>query len=71
MCIRDSTESAKVRYTTGRFLDMDAARARKDEAMGLGVKDAFVTAYLNGKRIPVREATALLQQFGPSILAQP
>jgi len=67
----ERTESAKVRYTTGLFLDMDAARARKDEAMGLGVKDAFVTAYLNGKRIPVREATALLQQFGPSILAQP
>lgn len=67
----ERTESAKVRYTTGRFMDMDTARARKDEAVGLGVKDAFITAYLNGKRIPVREATALLQQFGPSILAQP
>lgn len=65
------TETAKVRYTTGRYMDLDAARSRKDEAVGLGVKDAFITAYLNGKRIPVREATALLQQFGPAILAQP
>jgi len=65
------TETAKVRYTTGRYMDLDAARSRKDAAVGLGVKDAFITAYLNGKRIPVREATALLQQFGPAILAQP
>ncbi|MBK8227074.1 MAG: hypothetical protein IPK70_07845 [Flavobacteriales bacterium] len=65
------TESAKVRYTTGRYMDLDAARIRKDEAVRLGVKDAFITAYLNGKRIPVREGSALLQQFGAAILAQP
>lgn len=65
------TETAKVRYTTGRYADTDAARIRKDEAVRLGVKDAFITAYLNGKRIPVREANALLERFGPAILAQP
>lgn len=67
----ERTETAKVRYTTGLFLDTEAARIRKDETVGLGVKDAFVTAYLNGKRIPMREATALLEKFGPSILAKP
>ncbi len=65
------TETAKVRYTTGRYRDLDAVRIRKDVAVRLGVKDAFITAYLNGKRIPVREATALLERFGPAILAQP
>ena len=64
-------ETAKVRYTTGRYMEMDAVRARKEEAVRLGVKDAFITAYLNGKRIPVREATALLERFGAAILAQP
>ncbi|MBK8497270.1 MAG: PD40 domain-containing protein [Flavobacteriales bacterium] len=67
----ERTETAKVRYTTGIFLDTEKARLRKDEAVALGVKDAFVTAYLNGKRIPMREANALLLKFGPAILAKP
>ncbi len=65
------TETQKVRYTTGLYLDVESARVRKDEAVVLGVKDAFITAYLNGKRIPMREATALLEKFGPEILAKP
>lgn len=67
----ERTETAKVRYTTGIFLDMERARVRKDETVALGVKDAFITAYLNGRRIPMREASALLEKFGPAILAQP
>ena len=67
----ERTETDKIRYTTGIFLDMDRARERKDETVVLGVKDAFITAYLNGKRIPMREATALLEKFGPAILAKP
>jgi hypothetical protein len=65
------TETQKVRYTTGLYLDVESARVRKDQAVALGVKDAFITAYLNGKRIPMREATALLEKFGPEILAKP
>jgi epidermal growth factor receptor substrate 15 len=67
----ERTETAKVRYTTGRFQGLEQARVRKDQTVALGVKDAFITAYLNGKRIPVREATMLLEKFGPSILAKP
>lgn len=65
------TETGKIRYTTGMFLDSELARVRKDGTVQLGVKDAFVTAYLNGKRIPMREAAALLERFGPEILAVP
>ncbi|MEO8589687.1 MAG: hypothetical protein ABI432_09990 [Flavobacteriales bacterium] len=67
----ERTETAKVRYTTGMFFEVEKARVRKDEAVSLGVKDAFITAYLNGKRIPMREANALLEKFGPAILAKP
>lgn len=67
----ERTATGKIRYTTGVYLDMEEARTRKDATVQLGVKDAFVTAYLNGKRIPVREATVLLERFGPGILARP
>jgi hypothetical protein len=67
----ERTETNKIRYTTGVFLDMDKVRSRKDQAVTLGVKDAFITAYLNGKRIPMRDARALVQKFGPSVLADP
>ncbi|HEX2617040.1 MAG TPA: hypothetical protein VHL57_05815, partial [Flavobacteriales bacterium] len=67
----ERTENNKIRYTTGVFLDLESARVRKDGTVTLGVKDAFITAYLNGKRIPMRDARALLAKFGNAILADP
>jgi len=67
----ERTENAKIRYTTGVFTDMETARTRKDQTVGLGVKDAFITAYLNGKRIPMRDARALITKFGPGVFADP
>lgn len=67
----ERTETGKIRYTTGVYLDMERARMRKDQSVGLGVKDAFVTAYLNGRRIPMNEARVLLARHGRSILADP
>ncbi|MCB9169285.1 MAG: PD40 domain-containing protein [Flavobacteriales bacterium] len=61
----------KIRYTTGVYREMDRARARKDGAVSSGVRDAFITAYLNGKRIPMTDARALLARFGDQVLVDP
>lgn len=65
------TANGKIRYTTGIFLDEAAAGRRKGQTVALGVADAFITAYLNGKRIPIRDARALLAKFGNAVLADP
>jgi len=59
-----------IRYTTGRYSNVAAASGRKEETRTAGVADAFVTAYMNGKRIGLAEAKALLDQHGTAILAQ-
>lgn len=65
------TETRKIRYTTGIYLSEEIARNRRDQTVRLGVKDAFITAYLNGKRIPMRDARVLLERYGSEVLAKP
>ena len=64
------TESKKIRYTAGRFNSMMAAVEKRSEAKSLGIKDAFITAYYNGRRITLSEADRLLKENGASILAK-
>lgn len=64
------TESKKIRYTSGRFNSMMAAVEKRAEAKNLGIKDAFITAYYNGRRITLSEADRLLKENGASILAK-
>lgn len=48
-----------IRYTSGVYRDFSAASAAKDNIVGAGIKDAFVTAYLDGKRISLAQARNL------------
>jgi len=67
----ERTANNKIRYTTGMYRDIASASTRKNATVTLGATDAFVTAYLNGKRIPLGDARALLTKLGPSILVDP
>ncbi len=60
--------NGQIRYSTGIFHSIDEARPRKQEAIDKGVKDAFITAYYNGERIPLGDAQKLLEEKGTSVL---
>ncbi len=58
----------KIRYTSGRFVTDNTAEAYRKEIVRLGIKDAFVTAYYEGKRIKIEEANRLISEVGTDIL---
>ena len=64
------TQTKKIRYTAGKYTSMMAAVEKRSEAKGLGISDAFITAYYNGRRISLSEADQLLRDQGPSVLAK-
>ncbi len=45
-----------IRYTTGKYNDFKNADIEKNRIVQLGITDAFVSAYYNGKRLSVADA---------------
>jgi hypothetical protein len=60
--------NGQIRYTTGMYMSVEDARPKKQEAIDRGVADAFITAYYNGERITLADATNLLNEKGTTIL---
>ncbi len=55
----DILPSKQIRYSTGRFDDLEVAINKNIAMHDKGFSDSFVTAYYNGKRIPVARAKEL------------
>lgn len=58
-----------VRYSVGMYDNLEIAKKAKQIIVEFGVNDAFVTAYVNGKRITVAEAAKLESENGKSVFA--
>jgi hypothetical protein len=52
----ESLANNKIRYSTGIYTNLQEAARRKEQVKNLGIGDAFVTAYYNGKRIGISAA---------------
>ncbi len=56
-----------IRYTTGKYNDFKKADIEKNRIIQLGISDAFVSAYYNGKRLSVADALKIeIQNKGTS-----
>lgn len=60
----ETTAQGVTRYTAGLFTKFATADQVKTEIRGLGYKDAFVVAFLNGKRISMAEALKMTGESG-------
>src|SRR5690606_26547789 len=50
------SEKGQIRYSSGKFQSVEAAKNKRKEAVEKGVADAFIVAYYQGKRITIAEA---------------
>ncbi|MGQ0828590.1 MAG: hypothetical protein ACT4ON_09365 [Bacteroidota bacterium] len=67
----ETTASGALRYNTGIYNNVPRASEAKNLAVDAGIKDAFVTAYYNGKRVSLSEAALLASQGSAVFLTDP
>jgi hypothetical protein len=63
--IEARTQNGQYRYASGKFDNLVSAKVRQKEAVAKGIKDAFIVAYYQGKRIDLAQARLLSQSGTP------
>ena len=65
-------ENGAIKYSCGTYATMDEAKTAKEIIMeNSSAKDAFITAYFNGKRISLTKASELSKKTGNAETKQP
>ncbi|MFT5148726.1 MAG: hypothetical protein ACI86P_001408, partial [Flavobacteriales bacterium] len=62
------TNKGLIRYTSGIYRNINGASDYKQEMVGRGISDAFVSAYYNGFRINLSKARDIIASQGDNIL---
>ena len=60
----------QLRYSTGKFSDINSAKTRKNEAVATGISDAFIVAYYQGERITIAQANEIISKNESIVYAQ-
>ena len=64
----EKLDNGITRYSVGIFKDIEEAKRVKTQVQGLGYNDAFVIAFLNGKRVPLNTAVQMSQSGDVSVV---
>jgi hypothetical protein len=65
----EKAPNGNIRYNTGIYNNVARAVEAKNIVIGAGIKDAFVTAYIDGKRVSLAEAQQLVQAQGNGVFS--
>jgi hypothetical protein len=65
----EKAPNGNIRYNTGVYNNVARAVEAKNIVIGAGIKDAFVTAYIDGKRVSLAEAQQLVAAQGNAVFS--
>jgi hypothetical protein len=65
----EKAPNGNIRYNTGVYNNVARAVEAKNIVIGAGIKDAFVTAYIDGKRVSLSEAQQLVAAQGNGVFS--
>ncbi|MBK7183655.1 MAG: PD40 domain-containing protein [Bacteroidetes bacterium] len=65
----EKAPNGNIRYNTGVYNNVARAVEAKNIVIGAGIKDAFVTAYIDGKRVSLSEAQQMVAAQGNGVFS--